>query len=99
MVLDLKQKIEHYLGLERKFSWETSDIQKIVPLRLFGMVSQEATRNEAPDPALGSDASARMQILFGDKRRETWKAISNTWIMLDIDKLYIYIMFWTIISW
>lgn len=30
---------------------------------------EEATRNEAPDPALGSDASARMQILFGDKRR------------------------------
>ena len=37
---------------------------------------QEATRNEAPDPALGSDASARMQILFGDKRRATWKATS-----------------------
>ncbi len=31
VVLDLKQKIEHYLGLERKFSWETSDMTKKCP--------------------------------------------------------------------
>lgn len=30
---------------------------------------QEATRNEAPVAELGSDASARIQILFGEKRR------------------------------
>eukprot|EP00435_Cladocopium_sp_Y103_P064316 s689_g26.t1 len=31
--------------------------------------SEEATRNEAPVAELGSDASARIQILFGEKRR------------------------------
>lgn len=30
---------------------------------------EEATRNEAPVAELGSDASARIQILFGEKRR------------------------------